>query len=233
MKKYLAYLLSCILIVFICFFSFNIFLKTSFNKSFYSLPNLVGMNLKQIEKIPSINKVNIIVAGNDFSDLPIGIIFRQNPAPEKIVKEGRTVRVWLSKGKNDYTMPDFTNKNLIEVSAKLQEEGIKIKKVSYTSSNLPYNTVLATTPSLGQSTQKSKRVSLLLSNSNSMTSVEVPDTIGFTFEEATNELISKGLTVGTVQEKVVPDLEKGIVIETTHIGETVPAGTIIDIIVSY
>lgn len=66
-----------------------------------------------------------------------------------------------------------------------------------------------------------------------MTSVEVPDTIGFTFEEATNELISKGLTVGTVQEKVVPDLEKGIVIETTHIGETVPAGTIIDIIVSY
>ena len=233
MKKYLAYLLSCILIVFICFFSFNIFLKTSFNKSFYSLPNLVGMNLKQVEKIPSINKVNIIVAGNDFSDLPIGTIFRQNPAPEKVVKEGRTVRVWLSKGKNDYTMPDFTNKNLIEVSAKLQEEGIKIKKVSHTSSNLPYNTVLATTPSLGQSTQKSKGVSLLLSNSNSMTSVEVPDTIGFTFEEATNELISKGLTVGTVREKVIPDLEKGIVIETTHIGETVPAGTIIDIIVSY
>ncbi len=233
MKKYLTYLLSFILIIFICFFTFNIFLKTYFNKSFYSLPNLVGMNLEQVGKIETIDKVNVIVAGNDFSNLPAGTIFKQNPVPEKVVKEGRTVRVWLSKGKDDYTMPDFTNKNLIEVSAKLQEEGVKIKKVSYTSSNLPYNTVLATTPSIGQSTQKNKGVSLLLSNSNSVASVEVPDTIGFTFEEANNELISKGLIVGNVREKVVPDLEKGIVIETTHIGETVPAGTIIDIVVSY
>lgn len=233
MKKYLTYLLSFILIIFICFFTFNIFLKTYFNKSFYSLPNLVGMNLEQVGKIENIDKVNVIVAGNDFSNLPAGTIFKQNPVPEKVVKEGRTVRVWLSKGKDDYTMPDFTNKNLIEVSAKLQEEGVKIKKVSYTSSNLPYNTVLATTPSIGQSTQKNKGVSLLLSNSNSVASVEVPDTIGFTFEEANNELISKGLIVGNVREKVVPDLEKGIVIETTHIGETVPAGTIIDIVVSY
>ena len=233
MKKYLAYLLSFILIIFICFFAFNIFLKTYFNKSFYSLPNLVGMNLEQVNKIDSIDKINVIVAGNDFSNLPAGTIFKQNPAAEKVVKEGRTVRVWLSKGKDDYTMPDYTNKNLIEVSARLQEEGIKIKKVSYTSSNLPYNTVLATTPSVGQSTQKNKGVSLLLSNSNSIASVEVPDTIGFTFEEANNELISKGLIVGVVKEKVVPGLEKGIVIETTHIGETVPAGTIIDIVVSY
>lgn len=233
MKKYLTYLLSFILIIFICFFTFNIFLKTYFNKSFYSLPNLVGMNLEQVGKIETIDKVNVIVAGNDFSNLPAGTIFKQNPVPEKVVKEGRTVRVWLSKGKDDYTMPDFTNKNLIEVSAKLQEEGVKIKKVSYTSSNLPYNTVLATTPSIGQSTQKNKGVSLLLSNSNSVASVEVPDTIGFTFEEANNELISKGLIVGNMREKVVPDLEKGIVIETTHIGETVPAGTIIDIVVSY
>ncbi|MGL5176380.1 MAG: PASTA domain-containing protein [Cetobacterium sp.] len=233
MKKYLAYLLSFILVIFICFFSFNIFLKISFNKSFYSLPNLTGMNLDQIKKIDSIDKVNVIIAGSDFSDLPAGTVFIQNPSPEKTVKEGRTVRVWLSKGKDDYIMPDFTNKNLIEVSAKLQEEGVRIKKVSYTSSNLPYNTVLATTPSLGQSTQKNKGISLLLSNSNSVASVEVPDTIGFTFDEATNELISKGLIIGTVQEKVIPDLEKGIVIETTNIGETVPVGSIIDIVVSY
>ncbi|MGL6066587.1 MAG: PASTA domain-containing protein [Cetobacterium sp.] len=233
MKKYLAILLSFILIIFICFFSLNIFLKTSFNKSFYSLPNLVGMNLEQINKIESIDNVSLVVAGSDFSELPPGTVFKQNPSPNKIVKEGRTLRVWLSKGKDNYIMPDFTNKNLIEVSAKLQEDGIKIKQVSYTTSNLPYNTVLATTPSVRQNTQKNKGVSLLLSNSNSVASVEVPDTIGFTFEEATNELISKGLIIGEIKEKVVPDLEKGIVIETTNIGETLPLGSIINLVVSY
>ena len=82
MKKYLAYLLSFVLVISICFFSFNIALKTYFNKSFYSLPNLVGMNLQQINKIDSIDKVNVIVAGTDFSDLPAGIFFIQNPSPE-------------------------------------------------------------------------------------------------------------------------------------------------------
>ncbi|MBC2851679.1 PASTA domain-containing protein [Cetobacterium sp. 8H] len=233
MKKYLAYLLSGILIVYICFFSFNIFLKTYFNEKFYSLPNLIGLNLNQVSDIKSIGKVNLIVAGNDFSNLPAGTIFRQNPAPEKIVKEDRTVRVWISKGKNNFVVPDFTNTNLIDALAKLQEEGVKINRISYTSSNLPYNTILATNPAAGDSTQKIKGISLLLSNSNSVVSVEVPDTIGFTFEEARNELVSKGLIVGVIKEKVVPGLEKGIVVETNHIGETVPAGTIIDMTVSY
>ncbi|MGL4868129.1 MAG: PASTA domain-containing protein, partial [Cetobacterium sp.] len=151
----------------------------------------------------------------------------------KVVKEERTLRVWISKGKDDYVIPDFTDKNLIEVSAKLQEDGMKIRKVSYTSSNLPYNTVLASTPSAKQSTQKNKGISLLLSNSNSVASVEVPDVIGFTFEEASNELISKGLIIGEIKEKVVPDFERGIVIETTNIGENVPLGTIINMVVSY
>ncbi|MGL4976501.1 MAG: PASTA domain-containing protein [Cetobacterium sp.] len=233
MKKYLAILLSFILFVFICFFSFNIFLKLSFNKSFYSLPNLVGLNLEQVKSIDSIDKINVVVAGSDFSDLPAGVVFKQNPSPNKVVKEERTLRVWISKGKDDYVIPDFTDKNLIEVSAKLQEDGMKIRKVSYTSSNLPYNTVLASTPSAKQSTQKNKGISLLLSNSNSVASVEVPDVIGFTFEEASNELISKGLIIGEIKEKVVPDFERGIVIETTNIGENVPLGTIINMVVSY
>ncbi|MGL5970779.1 MAG: PASTA domain-containing protein [Cetobacterium sp.] len=233
MKKYLAILLSFILFVFICFFSFNIFLKLSFNKSFYSLPNLVGLNLEQVKNIDSIDKINVVVAGSDFSELPAGVIFKQNPSANKIVKEERTLSVWVSKGKDDYIIPDFTDKNLIEVSAKLQEDGIKIRKVSYTSSNLPYNTVLTSTPSAKQSTQKNKGISLLLSNSNSMASVEVPDVIGFTFEEASNELISKGLIIGEIKEKVVPDFERGIVIETTNIGENVPLGTIINMVVSY
>lgn len=233
MKKFLAYLLSCILIALICFFCFNIFLNTYFNKKYYSLPSFVGLNLNQAKKIDYINNLNLIVAGSDFSDLPSGTIFKQNPEAGKTIKEGRTVRIWLSKGKNDYIIPDFTNKNLIETSAKLQEDGVKLKKVSYAPSNLPYNTVLASSPSVGQSTQKNNGISLLLSNSNSVASVEVPDTVGYTFEEANNELLSKGLIIGKITEKVVPNLEKGIVVDTNHIGENVPVGTIINMVISY
>lgn len=233
MKKYFVYLFSGILVIVICFFSLNIFLKKYFNQRFYSLPNLVGLTINDTKNIDLINKIQISVAGNEFSELPAGTIFMQNPAPNKLVKEGRNIRVWISKGKDTYTVPDFLNKNFIDVSPELQKEGVKIKQKSYTYSNLPYNTIIATYPATGEMTKRSEGVSFLLSKSNTVSSIIVPDTVGFTINEATNELTSKGLIIGEVTEQIIPGLEKGIVIDTTYIGESVPAGTIINMTISY
>lgn len=232
MKKYIGYLVACILIVFIGIFSFNIFLRTYFNEEYYTIPNLQGLTVSQAQGIQNINKLHFVVAGEDYSELPKGEIFRQSPTPDKIVKADRTLKVWISKGQNDFTVPDLRNKNLIDATAFLQAHGVKINKTTYVASNLPYNTVLATSPAAGENIEKTSGVSLLLSNTNSAGTIEVPDTIGFTVEEATNELVSKGLIIGNVTEKSVPDLEPGIVVETTNIGKTVPAGTTIDMVVS-
>ncbi|WP_297487421.1 PASTA domain-containing protein [uncultured Cetobacterium sp.] len=233
MKKYLAYLVSGILIIFICFFSFNIFLKIYFNERFYSLPNLVGLTLSDIKQIKSVDKITIVNAGSQFSNFPAGTIFMQNPSAGKTVKEGRDVRVWISKGEDNYEIPDFINNNLVNVLPDLHKNGVKIKKITYTTSNLPYNTIIATNPTEGSLIKKDIGLSFLLSKSNTQSSIEVPDTIGFTLDEATKSLTSKGLIIGEITEKVVPGLEKGIVIEATHTGETVHAGTIIDMVVSY
>lgn len=232
MKSFLGYLLAGILLVLICFFSFNIFLKTYFNEKFYTTPNLIGFNMEQASKIEDIDNLNLTVLGADYSNMPAGTIFRQTPLPEKVVKKGRTIGVWISKGKDDYIVPDFLNKNLIAVLASLQRDGISVHKTTYTESTLPYNTVLATTPAPGESTQKNLGISLLLSNSNSLSSTEVPDTIGFTFKEAEQLLLSKGLIIGEVERQFIPNLEPGIVIKTSQIGEVVPRGSLINMIIS-
>lgn len=233
MKKYLAYLVSGILIIFICFFSFNIFLKVYFNEKFYSVPSLIGLKLNEIEQIKGIDKINIVEVGSQFSEEPAGTIFMQNPTPDKVVKEGRNINVWISKGEDNFQVPDFINGNLVNVLPILHKNGVRVKKITYTTSNLPYNTILATNPAKGNFTEKNDGISFLLSKSNTQSSIEVPDTIGFTLDEATKALTSKGLIIGETTEKVIPGLESGIVVETTHIGETVHAGTIIDMTVSY
>lgn len=232
MKRYIGYFIACTLIIFIGIFCFNIFLRTYFNEEYYSVPSLQGLTITQVEKIKNINKLHFIIAGEDYSELPKGQIFRQSPTPKKIVKRDRTLQVWISKGKNDFTIPDLRNKNLIDAIAFLQAHGIKVNKTTYIPSNLPYNTILATSPSYGENIEKNKGISLLLSNTNSNKNIDIPDIIGFTLNEATNELISKGLTIGNIINKSIPDLEPGIVVEVTNANKTVPSGTAINMIVS-
>lgn len=232
MRKSIQYLLVFLLVIFICFFVSNIFLKTYFNENFYSLPDFKGLTLDEVEKIDKIDNINLEIAGTAFTEFPIGVIFKQVPQANRVVKKGRTIKIWISKGKDNYIVPDFINQNYIEASARLQKDSVNIKYTTYTSSNLPYNTVLATTPPAGASAQKNQGVSFLLSNSDTTTTVEVPDTIGLVLSKAKEKLITNSLIIGTIQEKKVPDLDKGIVIETTNLGKTVPAGTIIDIIIS-
>lgn len=232
MKKFIANSIITILSCLILYFGVNIFFKTYFNLKFYKTPNVVGLTMKEIENIPKINKLNVVVAGEDFSKYPAGVVFRQSPASDRVVKEDRRMQVWISKGKNDFVVPDLRNKNLIDALAILQSNGVKVNKMSYAASSLPYNTVLATSPAFGESGEKTNGISLLLSDTNSMQNVEVPDTVGLTFEEANNLLVSKGFVIGNITEKTVPDLEPGIVVETTNIGKKVPAGTVIDITIS-
>lgn len=232
MKKFLPYIACGVLTILICIFSFNIFLKTYFNQRYYSLPNLTGLTLAEVEIIEKIGNVNIVVAGNEFSKYPAGTIFLQNPSADKVVKQGRTVKVWISKGENVFYVDDFVNKNLVNVLPELQKEGVKINKTSYIETSLPYNTIIATTPAQGQFVEKDKGISFLLSKSHSQAKTVVPDIIGYTIEEAREKLTEKGLIVGEITESSFDGLDKGIVVEAASIGENVNVGTVINLVVS-
>ena len=94
--------------------------------------------------------VEIMEMGKDFSNLPEEEIFMQEPVENKIVKKGRTIRVWVSAGENIFQVPDFYGQQLFEVRTLLEEKGIKIKDISRTDSELAYNCVIATTPGKGE-----------------------------------------------------------------------------------
>ena len=109
---------------------------------------------------------------------------------------------------------------------------MRINKFSYVNSSLPYNTIIATTPVAGEEIEKSKGVSLLLSNFTATSTIEIPDFIGFTLQEAREKLTEMGFVVGSVERKKIEDFESDVVIEIENIGKKVPAGTVIKLVVS-
>lgn len=215
------------------YFLYNIALNIYFNNKFYSLPNMVGMTLEQTKEIKKINKVKVTEAGEGYSNYPAGTIFKQNPVADKVVKKGRIVRVWISKGKNNYTVPNLVNKNLIEASTILQQNGIKIRKITYTDSNLPYNTVIATTPSSDEPAQASDGISLLLSNSTGPQddNSTVPNIIGLSLAEAKEKLIDKGFAIGNITYNTSEDNKEAVVLESPESGKSLPPGSKVNLIV--
>ena len=233
MKKFFI-IFSCIFsFCLIIFFGTNIFLNNYFNNYFYKTPNLIGLTIEETEKMIPKGTVNIAVAGKDFSNLPAGEIFMQEPNENKVVKRGRTIKVWVSAGENYYEVPDFYGQQLFEVRSLLEEKGIKIKNISRTNSELAYNCVIATTPKAGEIVDINVGISILVSSKASSKTVKVPDVIGYTLNEATARIKSQSLFVGEITRMEVPGLEKDIVVDTNiNAGSRVSAGSNINLIIS-
>lgn len=233
MKKYYIIFSYITAFCLILFFSIHIFLKHYFNNYFYYTPNLVGLTVNEAKALIPKGTVEVMEIGRDFSKLPEGAIFMQEPAQNKVVKKGRTLRVWVSAGENIFQVPDFYGQQLFEVRSLLEEKGIKINDISRTDSVLAYNCVIATTPGAGEYVDANKGISLLVSSRASTKIVRVPDLAGYTLEEAEAKLKAESLFVGNITKMEVPGLESNIVVETgTEAGSKISAGSNIDLIIS-
>ncbi|MBC2856666.1 MAG: PASTA domain-containing protein [Cetobacterium sp.] len=233
MKKISLYLLSFCAIIASCFFAYNIFIRIYFNQFLYKTPDFKGLTLQEVKQLNKGNVFNITIAGEEFSTFPTNEIFLQEPEPNKIVKRGRNIKIWVSKGSDELILPDFSEKNLIDVTAALQTEGITIDKVSYLISPLPYNTVIATSPAKNSKVRRGDSISILVGDIQENKEVKMPDLIGLELEDAKSEISRNSLSLGEISYKVTDYLDPNIVIETSQTtGKKITAGTAIDLVVS-
>lgn len=233
MKKFFIIFSYVIALCFIIFFGANIFLNNYFNNYFYKTPNLIGMTIEETEKMIPKGTIEVAVVGKDFSNLPAGEIFMQEPSENKVVKRGRTVKVWISAGENFFEVPDFYGQQLFEVRSFLEEKGIKIKEISRTSSDLAYNCIIATTPGVGSVVDVNKGISILVSNRASSKTVRVPDVIGYTLNEAKEVIKAQSLFIGEIIKMEVPGLESNIIVDmSVSAGSRISAGSNINLVIS-
>lgn len=233
MKKFFLFLYAFSAFIICLYFGAQIFLKVYFNESFYSTPNFKGLTLEEAKRMDKNHILDIKVAGNEFSSYPEGQIFMQEPTAEKVIKKGRNIKVWISKGSDQFTLPELKGKNLIDITPLLQKEGITIKKVTYMASSLPYNTIIATNPFSGSQVRRGDSLSLLVSDLNSVVDVAMPDVIGLEIEEAKSQLAKNSLSIGSITYKKVDYLDPNIVIESNRVPrEKLKAGTVVDLVVS-
>ncbi|SJZ42799.1 serine/threonine protein kinase [Cetobacterium ceti] len=232
MKKIIVIFLSILAFLASIFFAFNIFLKVYFNEFFYYTPDFKGLTLEEVNKMNSQNIFDIKVAGSEYSNYPPGEIFMQEPHTNRVIKKGRDIKIWISKGSDEIELPNLQGKNLIDITGLLQRDGLNIRKTSYVITPLPYNTIITTNPLPGAKVKRGDSISILVSDVENK-KVSMPDLVGIEFNKAKDLLSKNYLSVGNITYKETDYLDPGIVIETSIPSrEEVSAGTAVDLIVS-
>lgn len=158
-----------------------------------SMPNLVGMDFWKAKEQYSAD-FTLEAEATDYSDYQADIIYDQSEDAGKPVKQGKTIKVKVSKGIRDVVIPDVSGIDADTAVAKLENDyGLTVTK-AYMVDDMTKGTVVKTEPAQGTSVPPKSAITVFISNGPELIDVKVPNFVGRTQEEVYKILETVKLT---------------------------------------
>lgn len=199
------------------------------------VPDLTDLNLEEAEKVLEKEglKLQILTEEHDATKPP-GTVLSQIPGPNTKVREGRLVKVTVSKGGKMVLVPKLEGVSIRQAELLLAHEGLSLGDVSWVASDsFPEEVVISTTPSSEISVPHGTTIHLIVSLGSKPGMVEVPNLLGMNVEESKKILREIGLQLGRVKETVKNNLLPGTIMnQSLPPGQEVKRGSKINLEVS-
>ncbi len=198
------------------------------------VPRVVGLPAAEASRLLEEAGLKGSVVGQQHSDeYPVGVVMHQEPAPDEVVRTGRTISLVLSYGPRMVEVPDVVNQPLRQAEILLEAAGLtRVQEVSRYHETVPEGYVINQAPGAGALVRVDTVVQLEVSLGPEPRSVAVPRLVGLTLAEARERLGGADLVEGGLTEEasVAP---KGTVIDQDPPAETVVvAGSPVRLVVS-
>jgi eukaryotic-like serine/threonine-protein kinase len=205
-KTFLTHLLLSMLAVFLVLIGTYQWLNAYTNHGeTITVPNLVGRKFTDLEKLLEGKSMLVKIADSSvfILDKPPGVVIEQDPAPNEMVKEGRTIYVTITRT----VPPQVKVPNLVDVSQRQAEAilasyGLKVGQLIY-KPDLAKNAVLSMLfkgrelrP--GDDLEKGSTVDLVLGDGIGNTEVVVPSLKGLTYDEVLFVLQGSSVNPGAI-----------------------------------
>lgn len=206
------------LVLILCLFIFlwNFWLKEVFSPAErIPLPNFVGSNYESIVNNADLAatynfKVTYIID----TDTQSGMILSQNPEPGRsmmLTPDGISVELSVSTGVVLTPVPDVAGTDYREAVLELQKAGFTVDVENATSSDVPKDSVISTSPAANEQISAGSTVYLVVSSGPQVQYISTPNFIGLTEDMAISKISNSALTYGG-SEYVSSDQEAGTVI---------------------
>lgn len=179
------------------------------------LPNFVGSSYDAIVNNADLAstynfKVTYIIDTNSES----GKILSQNPEPGRsmmLTPDGISVELSVSTGVVLTAVPDVAGIDYREAILSMQNAGFTVEVENATSSTVPKDSVISTSPAANEQISAGSTVYLVVSSGEQVSYVSTPNFVGLTEEAAIVKISNSGLTYGG-SEPVSSEYDAGTVI---------------------
>jgi serine/threonine-protein kinase len=160
---------------------------------------LAEQDIEEAGLIPQVRRVSN-------SDVEEGVVFAQNPTEGTRVDKDTVVRIDVSSGKPEVTIPSVVGQSSEDAVAELTRLGLNAQIVEV-NSDRDEGTVTAQSPSAGTVVVEGTQVRINVSKGPRP--VTVPNVVGLPYDQAASELRRAGFNVSRVD--VDSDQEEGVV----------------------
>ena len=164
-------------------------------------PDFTGLTYEQAEQMAEEYDVKIKLGDEVISEtVDKGIIVSQDTEAGQTIKTGSTIKVNVSKGMGDGSVPNLVGMMEDDLSEFLEGTGFELGAVTQQASDKPEGTVLKQTPGAGEEVEKGTKIDVVVSD-GSKAKGTVPSLLGYSVSEAQSLLANEGLKLGNVSSE--------------------------------
>ena len=167
------------------------------------VPDLVGKDVVSALELLTDLQLNTKVSGSEYShQIPKNHVTFQEPEAGSAIKKDRDVRIMISKGTHNISMPNLLSLTEQQARIIMEENGIlrgHLSRVFH--KNFDKDHILAQVPAPGDAISRGATVDLLVSMGSSGAGLKMPDLSGLSLDEAVFRIEKSNLTVGTIQSE--------------------------------
>lgn len=189
------------------------------------VPNVLGMRYQDaVDKLEAAGFVAERGEERFHGSTPAGLVLQQTPVPDAVEPAGATVVLDVSRGQQMAQVPPLTGLTGSQASSAIERAGLVVGSIVEANSDAPRGQVLTSEPASGTRVAVPSAVDLTVSRGPS--TMQVPDVIGQSVDQARSLLRQLGLRVGDVEVDPFSTFPANTVVsQTPAANQTVPAGS--------
>ena len=186
-------------------------------------PNVVNQPVAQAQQALTDAGLRVEVTEQPSDDVPEGQVVSQAPQAGVPVAKNSIVRLVVSSGPEQPTVPNVINQSEGEARAAIQGLGLQVDVGDQSSNTIPAGNVIDQDPAPGTQVEPGSVVRIIVSSGPE--SVPVPGVVGLTRDEAVSVLEDAGLRPNVQTVTVADPTQDGLVIaQDPEQGSTAVAG---------
>ncbi|MCR4647666.1 MAG: Stk1 family PASTA domain-containing Ser/Thr kinase [Lachnospiraceae bacterium] len=167
---------------------------------FVTVPSVNNMLSTEAQKYLQSHNFTVELAYEKSDEVAPERVIRTDPSQGSNVEEGSKVTIYVSLSEEGIIVPNVVSMTEAEATARLEQDGFKVEKLTEKNDTVTKGTVISQTPEAGTSGSFNKAITIVISEGSGKEKNKMPDLTGMSEEEARKTVTDLGMTVTGVDE---------------------------------